>query len=124
MKGPADVPASPIGGEDKTIEADLTFVGRRPGTKVRRGSAAHLNAVLSLVERDGRVHSTHVPNVRANTLREVMGQHASPKSHLMTDEEHAFTGIGWNFASHDTVNHSRDEYVRGNVYGLILAASQ
>src|SRR5208283_1381794 len=37
---------------------------------------------------------------------------ASPKSHFMTDEEHAFTGIGWNFASHGTVTHSKDEYVR------------
>ena len=30
----------------------------------------------------------------------------------MTDEAHAFTAIGWNFASHGTVNHSKDEYVR------------
>ena len=30
----------------------------------------------------------------------------------MTDEEHAFRAIGWNFASHNTVVHSKDEYVR------------
>jgi hypothetical protein len=34
----------------------------------------------------------------------------------MTDEARAFTGIGWNFASHGTVKHSADEYVRGDVH--------
>ncbi len=30
----------------------------------------------------------------------------------MTDEEHAFTGVGYHFATHGTVNHGKDEYVR------------
>jgi hypothetical protein len=34
----------------------------------------------------------------------------------MTDEWNVFTGIGWNFASHGTVQHSKDEYVRGDVH--------
>ncbi len=56
--------------------------------------------------------SVHLPNVRAENLHAVLENHASPESHLMTDEEHVFTAIGWNFASHDTVTHSKDEYVR------------
>ncbi len=108
MQGPN---ASPLGGEGKTLEADLTFVGRKPGTKVRRG-ASHMNPVFSLVERDGTARSFHMPNVRGENLHEVLGQHASPKSHFMTDEERAFMGIGWNFAAHGTVTHSKDEYVR------------
>ena len=103
--------SAPMGGEGKTLEADLTFVGKKPGTKVKQGSG-HLNAVMSLVEREGGVHSVHVPNVRAETLHAVLDNHASTKSHFMTDEEHAFTAIGWNFASHGTVTHSKDEYVR------------
>src|SRR6202163_2175075 len=43
---------SSMGGEGNTIEADLTFVGRKPGTKVRRGSS-HMNPIMALVERDG-----------------------------------------------------------------------
>jgi transposase-like protein len=109
MKGPSDV--SPMGGEGKTIEADLTFVGRKPGTKVRRG-ASHMNPVLSLVERDGSVRSFHMPNVRGENLHAVLDKHASTKSHFMTDEEHAFTAIGHHFATHGTVTHSKDEYVR------------
>ena len=30
----------------------------------------------------------------------------------MTDEGPQFTGVGWNFRSHGTVTHSKDEYVR------------
>ena len=34
----------------------------------------------------------------------------------MTDEEKSLVAIGWNFASHGTVNHTKDEYVRGNIH--------
>jgi hypothetical protein len=112
MKPANDGTPSPVGGEGRTIEADVTFVGRKPGTKVQKGSGAHLNPVLALVERDGGARSFHLPNLRAEALHTVLEHHASPKSHLMTDEAPAFVEIGWNFASHGTVVHSKDEYVR------------
>jgi transposase-like protein len=105
----------PMGGEGKFVEADETYVGRKPGTKVRRG-AAHMNPVLSLVERDGTVRSFHVPNVQAETLRSVIAAHVSKDSHFRTDELAAYRGIGWNFASHESVKHSADEYVRGDAH--------
>ena len=80
---PADAPNSPMGGEGKTVEADWTYVRRKPGMKVKRG-LGHMRPVFSLVERDGSVRSLHVPNVRADNLNEAM-QHASSKSRLMTD---------------------------------------
>ena len=52
MKRPNDGLASPVGGEGRTIEANLTFVGRKPGTKVRHGHG-HMNPVFGLVEREG-----------------------------------------------------------------------
>ncbi len=113
MKPASAIP--PMGGEGKTLEADITFVGRKPGTKVRRG-ASHMNPVFSLVERDGTARSFHMPNVRGDNLHAVLDQHASLKSDLMTDEEKSLVAIGWNFASHGTVNHTKDEYVRGNIH--------
>jgi transposase-like protein len=106
---------TPIGGAGRYLEADETFVGRKPGTKVRRGYA-HMNPVFALVERDGEARSFHVPNVRANTLRSVMEVHASRASHLRTDEAQTYVGIGWHFASHETVRHGEDEYVRGDAH--------
>lgn len=105
----------PMGGAGKIIEADWTYVGRKPGEKVRQGGG-HMNAVFTLVERDGGARSFHLPNVRAQNLRAVMAVHADRASDLMTDEAQAFTGIGWNFASHETVRHGDDEYVRGDVH--------
>jgi transposase-like protein len=111
MKVPADRFASPIGGEGKTVEADITYVGRKPGTKVKAGTG-HVNPVFALVERNGAIRSFHMPNVRGDNLADVLEKHASTKSHFMTDEARTFTGIGWNFASHRTVKHTQDEYVR------------
>jgi transposase-like protein len=101
----------PMGGAGMTLEADVTYVGRKPGTKVARGTG-HVRPVLALIERDGRARSFHVPNVQASTLHSVLDSHASTKSDFMTDEAGVFTGIGWNFASHGTVRHAEDEYVR------------
>jgi transposase-like protein len=48
-------------GSGGIVEADETYIGRKPGTKVRRGHG-HKNAVFSLVEREGNVRSFHVPD--------------------------------------------------------------
>lgn len=105
----------PIGGEGKVIEADEFYVGRKPGTKVRRGSG-HMNPVFALVERGGAVRSAHVPNVSAESLRPILHGQASPKSRLMTDELATYKLLGHRFKSHEAVKHSVDEYVRGDVH--------
>ena len=105
----------PIGGAGKTIEADLTYVGRKAGTKVR-GGTGHVNPVFSLVERDGAVRSFHMPNVRGDTLRAVLAVHANRASHFMTDESPTYGDIGFNFASWGTVKHTENEYVRGDAH--------
>jgi transposase-like protein len=103
---------SPLGGEGKTIEADVTYVGRKPMKKAHRGGGSNMNPVFSLIERDGHARSVHMPDVRAENLGAALENYASGKSHLMTDEAGAFVQLGWNFASHQSVNHSKDEYVR------------
>jgi len=104
----------PVGGTG-TLEADVTYVGRKPGTKVRHG-AGHMNPVFALVARNGEARSFHMPNVRGDTLHTVLAAHASREAHFRTDEARVFTEVGFNFASHKTVKHSADEYVRGDVH--------
>jgi transposase-like protein len=108
MKPPASVP--PLGGTDKIVEADETFIGGK-----RRAYAKKVpkkQAVLALVERDGMSRSFHVANVKAKTLRESIVKTADRKSRLMTDEAPHYTNVGREFASHGTVNHSQGEYER------------
>lgn len=104
-----------MGSNGGTVEADETFVGRKPGTKVRRGHG-HKNAVFSLVEREGTVRSFHVPNVTGETLKKKLNEQVSKDANLMTDESTSYTKAGKDFASHESVNHSKDEYVRGNAH--------
>jgi hypothetical protein len=54
--------------------------------------------------------------VTAETLREAIVTQASRKSYLMTDEANVYTTVGREFSGHGTVNHSIEEYVRGNFW--------
>jgi transposase-like protein len=105
----------PLGGSGKTVEADETYVGRKAESRAYEAPAPK-QAIMALVERGGAVRSFHVPNVTAQMLRPIIGRHAHMDSRFMSDESRVYTGIGWNFASHETVVHSAKEYVHGDVY--------
>ena len=105
-----------LGGENLVVEADETWVGGKAKNAKRGAPIPKKEAVVSLVERDGRVSSHHVPAVNAHTLRKVLYTHIDRKSYLMTDEARAYKKIGENFGGHGTVNHSIDEYVRGKFW--------
>lgn len=45
-----------------------------------------------------------------------MVKHVSRKSALMTDDAGQYRPIGKEFASHETVNHGIEEYVRGSAH--------
>jgi transposase-like protein len=102
-----------LGSGGGIVEADETYIGRKPGVKKGRGGFRHKNTVLALVQRDGEVRSTVVTNFAQ--VKRAFKKHAAPDAHLMTDEHRKFKKIGKQFASHESVNHSRYEYVRGNV---------
>jgi transposase-like protein len=113
MKEPAW--PGPLGGEGKTVEADETFIGNKPGRKVRR-SFHHKNAVAGLVERGGKTRLIHIEKANAANLRKVLVTQVDRKSTLMTDEAGYYSNTGTEFAKHETVNHSQDEYVRGEAH--------
>ena len=52
-------------------------------------------------------------NVTSDTLKKVLFEQVSRKSELMTDSAQYYRPLGWQFAKHRTVNHSINEYVRG-----------
>ena len=104
-----------LGGQNKVVEADETYVGGKAKNRAF-GPPPKKEAVFSLVEREGKVHSFHVPAVNAKTLRPILVTHADRDSYLMTDESGAYVRVGREFSGHGTVNHSIQEYVRGGFW--------
>ena len=111
MKSPGGI----LGGGGKTVEADETYIGRKPGRKIKTG-VGHKHAVFSLVERGGKARSWHVVSTMANTLRPIMDENLAKDSNLMTDEAGQYRIIGPDYISHETVRHVDKEYVRGNAH--------
>ena len=92
-----------------TVEADETYIGgRRRG--MGRAYKGNKTAVVSLIERGGRVRSTVVEKVTGEALDRLLKEHVHRSAHLNTDEAPVYAKIGQDFASHDTVNHSAKEY--------------
>jgi transposase-like protein len=104
---------------DGTVEIDETFIGarRKRGTnRGRPGPGSHKIPVVTLVQRGGKARSMVVERVTARNLKAALDKHVSPSAHLMTDEWKAYRRPAKRFASHQTVNHANDEYVRGDVH--------
>ena len=104
-----------MGSGGGAVEADETYIGRKPGRKVRQG-VGHKEMVFSFVERGGHVRSTHITGKAFDDIKAALKANVSPEAVLMTDEARMYRNIGKQYADHQTVNHGKDEYVRGEAY--------
>jgi transposase-like protein len=121
-----DRSSGPLGGEGKTVEVDETFVGppeyefRDGKWHAKRGLGRGLGrgkiAIMTLIERGGRARSVRLNRFKAPDVRAALFGNADVKSRLMTDEAFMYKGMGKAFASHETVNHSKEEYARGEAH--------
>jgi transposase-like protein len=98
-----------------TIEVDETYIGGKSRRIGKQTGWENKVPVVSLVQRKGQVRSFVVPTVSASTLKKAVTENISKNAKLMTDELISYKNIGKQFKSHEVVNHSKYEYVRGNV---------
>ena len=106
---------APMGGHGTIVEIDETFIGNKTDMPKHRGFA-HKHAVLSLVERGGKVRSFHVAGTSAAHLVPILRANIAKETAVMTDEAGQYAHLGKEFASHEFVNHSAGEYGRGDVH--------
>jgi len=101
----------PLGGAGGDVEADETFYGHDANYSAKGGK--NMNAVLSLVDREsGQVRSMVLGNVTANAVTRAVASNVAVDTRLLTDASNAYHRVGGMLADHQSVNHSKHEYVR------------
>jgi hypothetical protein len=103
----------PLGGPDRTVEVDETFVGGKKGNRASR-KVAKRKTVLSLVERGGNVRSFSIAKIHGNTIRDAIVTSIHRSSHLMSDDARFYWAIGREFASHGTTLHNLRQFAVGD----------
>jgi len=102
------------------VEVDETYIGGKPryrGKPGRPGKADPQKVpVVALIERGGRVRSSHVTNVGARELQGAIRENVDRKARIMTDQFGSYRGLDQYFASHEVVKHSEGEYARGDAH--------
>jgi transposase-like protein len=100
---------APMGGAGGIVEIDETFIGRKLGTEVQRGSS-HKNVVLTLVEREGSARSFHVASTRKEDVLPIVRANIAREARVMSDEAVQYAKLGDEFEAHGAVDHGREEW--------------
>ena len=108
--------SGPLGGH---VEVDETYIGghvrRKKGT--RKGKVLdNKTMVLGIAERGGDIRAGVVPDGSIESLEGAVVRNVVLGSRVSTDENRAYRYLGQAGFDHQTVNHSRDEYVRDDVH--------
>ena len=110
----------PMGGAGGIVEADETYYGAKDvvTTRTIRGKPGHASkrSVVALVERGGSVRSFHVERATKGAVTEILAANVAPEARLHTDESLLYSEASALVSQHETVMHSRGEYVRGDVH--------
>ncbi len=112
-----DKPVGQLGGSGAPVEVDETYWGnkKRPGYFGKKGKGPHHQMkIVSLVERGGKARSFQFGTVYGGVLRDLIHRNVIPGAPIHTDESRLYGSLRLKY-DHQTVNHSRGEYSRGNV---------
>jgi transposase-like protein len=98
------------------VEVDETFIGREPGTVMKKGGFQHKMKVLALVDRStGRSRTMVMDKLGAADIAPILTHNMAVEARLVTDEAYHYRPFGrvW---EHRAVQHGVGEYVRGTVH--------
>lgn len=102
------------------VEIDEKFLGGKPrkekGVVHKRGKGTKKQGILVMVERHGIVRAELIDGAGTEDIRQHVERHVDKQSYLMTDQNPAYRTIAAKYAGHSFVNHSEDEFARGEVH--------
>jgi transposase len=101
--------------EGSSVEVDDAYFGGKRRGKRGRGAAAKTIAIAA-VQREGRVRTKVVKNLRKSTVTAFIVDTVKPASTIYTDEFHSYHSIGKLGYDHHQIEHNAKIYVKGNVH--------
>jgi transposase len=102
-------------GDNEIVELDETYVGGKAKGKRGRG-AANKTPVFRAVERNGKLKTKVVLNVRKLTLMPLIKDMVADNSVIVTDESNSYNDVKKVGHLHESINHSKGQYVDGDVH--------
>lgn len=110
--------ATPFGRGGGSVEVDETFIGQnKVKAKKAKGGYEHKYKILALVDRDtGMARSVVVDDLKQTTLYPILRENIAREAVVYTDEAGQYASLKREFAKHDFVRHSREEWARGDVH--------
>ena len=103
---------SPLSGH---VEIDETVVGGQQSKFNKRNKGTNKTVVMGIVERKGRIIAGPIPDAFMGTLDPIVRENVVLGSQISTDEHKSYGRLSDGY-NHQTVIHSKKEYVRGNVH--------
>ncbi|MEK6376049.1 MAG: IS1595 family transposase [Acidobacteriota bacterium] len=108
-----DVNPMPLTG---TVEVDETWIGGKR-KHVGRGYIKNKTMVVGAVQRNGAIHLRVETRPSHEVLHGFSGDVCADETeNIYTDEHPAYFGVGDDDTNHESVNHSAEEWVRGDVH--------
>ena len=102
-----------------TVECDETYIGGRlRGHGLGIGNYIKNKAlIVGIIQRGGKVRLQVIEKCDRKTLHKFIKDHTAPDTEMIiTDELKAYKGIADHDTRHETINHMKKEYVRGDIH--------
>ena len=109
LDGMVEIDETYLGGKEKNKHANKKLTSK--GSEVNKGKST----IVGAVQRNGSAIAKFVPNANKKHLLPFIKTNIKPLTTVYTDEWYAYGQLNETF-NHDTITHSKKEYVRGNVH--------
>jgi transposase-like protein len=104
---------------DGTVEMDETYVGGKVRGQGRKAGWDNKEVVFGIRQRGGELRFIHASDARAKTVRAILSDNLSEDVEVIITDESKIYPTALNKEQrkhHHTVNHSAEEYVRGDIH--------